>query len=264
MGSPKSVFADAPMKAIVGKSKTIFYVHPGVLRQGISALTAMVAGPWHKAGEKVIDWSCFDEETINCVLGFCYGQRPYCIPWQSAINNGESVPESVLTKSDAEEDAEPKSSPTIRSYTGDAIVLHAKVYSFAHHYLVDDLQSFALMQMKDCFEPCLKEYSSSPKATCRCLADAIQIIYGNTFSSNNNVNPARKQISGFIAASYDKLSHYFAHFHEDTGTFMIDLAFELSRLLQSMKADLISKEYQIDALLPPEPKKQRCKIQPLR
>jgi hypothetical protein len=55
-----------------------------------------------------------------------------------------------------------------------------------------DLQNFAVTQMKACFEPFLKEYSSSPEATRLCLAEAVQIIYQNTLSSNTEMDPARK------------------------------------------------------------------------
>jgi hypothetical protein len=41
-------------------------------------------------------------ETIDCVLRFCYGQRQYRIPWQSAIDNGESEPEPKFTEPDAD------------------------------------------------------------------------------------------------------------------------------------------------------------------
>ena len=41
---------------------------------------------------------------------------------------------------------------------GEAIVLHAKVYSFAHRYLAEDLEQYAIAQMKDFFEPFLKHY----------------------------------------------------------------------------------------------------------
>ena len=40
----------------------------------------MVAGPQEAAGENTLDWSEFDEETIDCVLNFCYG-RNYIVPW---------------------------------------------------------------------------------------------------------------------------------------------------------------------------------------
>ncbi|KAJ6128805.1 hypothetical protein N7471_010022 [Penicillium samsonianum] len=67
----------------------------------------------------------------------------------------------MLTELDAEDDTETSLPPATRSYTGEAIVLHAKFYSFAHKYLVDELSSFAVTQMKACFEPCLAEHTPS-------------------------------------------------------------------------------------------------------
>ena len=137
-------------------------------------------------------------------------------------------------------DAPSGSSLTRRSYTGDAIVLHAKVYSFAYHYLVMDLQQYARLQMKDCFSPFLKQYGSSPSATCGSLADTIRIIYGSTLPSGD---PARKDLCDFVAASHEKFRNDLADFQEDTGNFMIDLASTLSRLLSSK--DAMIREYQL-------------------
>ncbi|KAJ5189390.1 hypothetical protein N7491_005723 [Penicillium cf. griseofulvum] len=231
----ESIFKEVPRKAIVGKNKTIFYVQPGALLQGNSVLTARLTGPWKNAGPETLDWSVFDEETIDCVLRFCYGQRKYDIPWQSDIGKGESEPEPKLTEPDADTDAKTGTSLDTRSYTGDAIVLHAKVYSFGHQYLMEDLKSFAVTQMNGCFEPCLKECRSSPRATSLCLAEAVRIIYENTLSSNTKMDPARKELCAFIASSYENLSPYFAQFHEGTGNFMVDLARNLATLLQSFK-----------------------------
>lgn len=136
-------------------------------------------------------------------------------------------------------DATSSSSPTSRSYTGDAIVLHAKVYSFAQRYLVMDLQDYARVLMKDAFGPFLKEYGSSPYATSGSLADTIRIIYGSTLLSSDL---ARKDLCDFIAASHEKFRNDFADFQEDTGDFMSDLASTLSQLLSSK--DAINREYQ--------------------
>lgn len=41
------------------------------------------------------------------------------------------------------------SSHTSRSYKGEAIILHAKVYSFAHRYLAEDLEQYTIAQIKN-------------------------------------------------------------------------------------------------------------------
>ncbi|KAF9246032.1 hypothetical protein DTO006G1_133 [Penicillium roqueforti] len=236
----ESIFMQDPIKAVVGKNKTIFHFQPGALIQGKSALTARVTGPWKNAGEETLDWSYFDEETIDCVLRFFHG-RQYDVPRQSAMNTGNPEPELVLTELDAQEDTESGSPLATRSYTGDAIVLHAKVYSFAQHYLIDELQSFALTQMKDCFKPCLEEYSSSPQATSLSLVEAVRIIYSCTLSSDTNIDAARIALRSFIASSHEEFAHYLPQFQKETGDFMTELACELLAqltLLQSSKADL--------------------------
>ncbi|KAI2726259.1 hypothetical protein CBS147332_3146 [Penicillium roqueforti] len=235
-----SIYMESPLKAVVGERKTTFYVHPGALIQGKSALTARVTGPWKFAGQDLLDWSDFDEETISCVLEFCYSQK-YTTPWELHPSKKKSVLQEP-TKSSTEHmllDATSSSSPTSRSYTGDAIVLHAKVYSFAQRYLVMDLQDYARVLMKDAFGPFLKEYGSSPYATSGSLADTIRIIYGSTLLSSDL---ARKDLCDFIAASHEKFRNDFADFQEDTGDFMSDLASTLSQLLSSK--DAINREYQ--------------------
>lgn len=49
-------------------------------------------GSWKDVGQETLNWCDFDEETICCVLRYCYGQR-YEVPWQSEIEQGNSVPE---------------------------------------------------------------------------------------------------------------------------------------------------------------------------
>lgn len=41
----------------------------------------MVTRPQEAAGESTLDWSEFDEETIDCVLNLCY-VRNYTVPWK--------------------------------------------------------------------------------------------------------------------------------------------------------------------------------------
>lgn len=71
----ESIYRESPIKARVGKGKAILYVLPGPLIQDIPALTTIVAGPQEAAGGNTLDWSEFDEETIDCVLKFCYGRN---------------------------------------------------------------------------------------------------------------------------------------------------------------------------------------------
>jgi hypothetical protein len=76
------------VKVAVGKYKTIHYVHPSVLVQGELALTARVTGQW-KNNAETLDWSDFDEKTVECVLKFFYAEY-YKVPWLSS-GKGEQV-----------------------------------------------------------------------------------------------------------------------------------------------------------------------------
>ncbi|KAJ6188512.1 hypothetical protein N7519_003420 [Penicillium mononematosum] len=223
---------ESPMKAVVGKNKIIVYVHPSALMQGTSALTARVTGPWSNIGQQTLDWTDFDEETIECVLKFCYG-RQYDLPWQSPPTKDEST---IVERagSHAEHNAESGSELASWSYTGDAIVLHAKVYLFAHRYLVDALQQYALAQMKNCFGPFLEEYSTSP----------AQQFNTPSSSPESNMDPARKELCDFVADSHQRFSRHFVQFHEETGDFMVDLACNLAAritVLQSSNAYLATE-----------------------
>lgn len=96
--------------------------------------------------------------------------------------------------------------------------------------------------MKECFEPCTEEIGNSPRATSRCLAAAVRIVYGGTPSSKINVNPARKELSEFLAHSHQKLSSQFFLFQRETGDFMTDLACKLSGLIQSSQDAKVALE----------------------
>ena len=63
----------------MGSSKSLYYVHPGGLSScKSSALRAWVNGPWKENGASgPIDWTDFDEQTVECVLRYLY-TGDYC------------------------------------------------------------------------------------------------------------------------------------------------------------------------------------------
>ncbi|CAG8072832.1 unnamed protein product, partial [Penicillium nalgiovense] len=69
-----STFKDCPIQVIVGPQKTVYYVHPAVLSLcGSPVLKARANDQWIKNGTSgTIDWTEFDEETIECALSFLY------------------------------------------------------------------------------------------------------------------------------------------------------------------------------------------------
>ena len=64
---------ECPLKAIVGKDKIVYHIHPGVLAAcGSPVFGAHISGSWKDTGEGTIDWTDFDSETIDCVLNYLY------------------------------------------------------------------------------------------------------------------------------------------------------------------------------------------------
>lgn len=58
----------------MGSSESLYYIHPGALSScKSSALSARVNGPWKGNGaSEPIDWTDFDEQTVECVLSYLY------------------------------------------------------------------------------------------------------------------------------------------------------------------------------------------------
>ncbi|KAJ5626758.1 hypothetical protein N7528_004185 [Penicillium herquei] len=81
-----NIFKECPLQALVGSEKTVHYIHPGVLACSNSpVLQARVHERWMKDEvNKVIDWTDFDEETIQCVLNYLY-TGTYHVPRQDAV-----------------------------------------------------------------------------------------------------------------------------------------------------------------------------------
>jgi hypothetical protein len=85
---------------MVGEHKKVFYLQPAVLRQGSSALAARVSEPWKNSGQGVIDWTDFDERTIDCVLRFCYG-GVYDVPGQPPPRSTKRTSAEIQSSQDA-------------------------------------------------------------------------------------------------------------------------------------------------------------------
>ncbi|OQD98543.1 hypothetical protein PENSOL_c009G04396 [Penicillium solitum] len=66
----KSIFAKPPVKIVVGSEESVYYVHRGTLEVH-PAFDARLKASTDEY-EEAIDWSGFDEQTIDCVLSFLY------------------------------------------------------------------------------------------------------------------------------------------------------------------------------------------------
>lgn len=56
----------------MGNDKRVIYAHPSVLARASSVLRARITGSWSTTTVNVLDWSHFDEQTVECVLKFFY------------------------------------------------------------------------------------------------------------------------------------------------------------------------------------------------
>jgi hypothetical protein len=115
---------------------------------------------------------------------------------------------------------------------GNALVIHAKVYTFAERYLVENLKQYKLAQLKDCLRPFLTEYKAQTDPMISRLAEAIQVIYSST-PSTVAIHPARRELCDFVATHHGKFRRHFTKLQEVTGDFMADLAWTLSNQVTS-------------------------------
>ncbi|KAJ5598431.1 hypothetical protein N7537_008515 [Penicillium hordei] len=66
----RSIFAKPPVKIVVGSDERVYYVHRGTLEVHTAFDLQLKAST--DEYEEAIDWSGFDEQTIDCVLSFLY------------------------------------------------------------------------------------------------------------------------------------------------------------------------------------------------
>lgn len=85
------IFSEPPVKIFAGANAKTYYVHPGVLAlHSSSALNARMSKPWNNGGEnRPIDWTDFDEQTVECVLSYLYTQDYYVLP---QVNSEDALP----------------------------------------------------------------------------------------------------------------------------------------------------------------------------
>ncbi|KAJ5716432.1 hypothetical protein N7493_008343 [Penicillium malachiteum] len=103
-----SIFKDCPLQALVGSEKTVHYIHPGALSCSNSeVLQARVQERWMKSDvNKVIDWTDFDEDTIQCVLNYLY-TGTYDVLRQDSATEEDKQDEKEDKKEDRKETEQP-------------------------------------------------------------------------------------------------------------------------------------------------------------
>lgn len=116
---------ECPVKVLVGSDRRIYYVHPGVLSScnssSSSALNARVSERWKDTGDGMIDWTDFDERTVECVLSYLYtGDYYYCGPRSRSTSESTASPSPSPSGQEGKcvhvDHAEGKSSVTIIVY----------------------------------------------------------------------------------------------------------------------------------------------------
>ncbi|KAJ5254074.1 hypothetical protein N7524_011254 [Penicillium chrysogenum] len=101
----KSIFAKRPVKIVVGSDERVYYVHRGTLEVH-PAFDARLKASTDEY-EEAIDWSGFDEQTIDCVLNFLYSGG-YQAPQATSVaaEDGEADAGEEATAQEGEEQQE--------------------------------------------------------------------------------------------------------------------------------------------------------------
>jgi hypothetical protein len=110
------------------------------------------------------------------------------------------------------------------------LLVHAKVYSFAHRYFVDDLKQFVLRRLKQI----LTIIQKKQLGFCPQLAESISFVYDATFASSAREDPARNLFSQFVALNYTAMyGSRLKRLLIEGGPFPADLCWKLARRLMS-------------------------------
>ncbi|KAF4767080.1 hypothetical protein HAV15_009106 [Penicillium sp. str.  len=280
-----STFKDCPLQVIAGPQKTIYYIHPGVLSLcGSPVLKTRVNDQWIKNGTSgAIDWTEFDEDTVECVLSYLYIED-YDVRGRTfvgeQIDEGNDddhiarqaflstlVPDSkVLNEAPSERPLTPLSrclqaglpAETMQTAAaafmkvpiacdkglGDIALMHAKVYCFAHQFLFSRLEDLALQRLTQLLLKC--ETPTDPFFLG--LTDAIRLVYDSTPNSKLN-DPARELLSQYVALKYTILSEESLRaLIAEGGDFMIDVTRKLTRRISMSGTSTQSLEDHIDGL----------------
>ena len=128
---------------------------------------------------------------------------------------------------------------------GASTLVHAKVYTFAHQFLLFDLEELALQRLTQV----LLASDTQTSLLFPHLVDAIHHVYNSTPRANLQDNPARKLLSQYVALRYTTFSdENLDMIISEGGEFMIDLSHKLARRLSMSGSSTQSLEKQIDEL----------------
>ncbi|KXG45124.1 uncharacterized protein PGRI_096010 [Penicillium griseofulvum] len=283
-----STFKDYPLQVIVGPRKTIYYIHPGVLSScGSPALETRVNAQWIKNGTSgAIDWTEFDEDTIECVLSYLYiedydvrgrtfggkqigGNDDDQIARQAFLSPKaeSSVPDSeILNEAPSERPLTPLSRCLQAGLPAETMQTAAAAFMKVPSACDEGLGDIALMHAKVyCFahqflfsrlEGLALQRLTQLLLTCDTptdpfflgLTDAIRLVYDSTPKSKSN-DPARELFSQYMALKYTIISEESLRaLIAEGGDFMIDVTRKLARRISMSGTSTQSLEDHIDEL----------------
>ncbi|KAJ5179277.1 hypothetical protein N7492_002487 [Penicillium capsulatum] len=272
-----SLFKEKPWEVLVGHRGCVIYAHPSVLARASPVLKNRIKGAWSTTTGDVINWERFDEQTIECVMTFFYAGRYDFISstdltrnvdlftaedWDSSAANQvtymptgpdrstnpggdhQSSPHSRPASVNVDEDVNANPPATSQAAApaeaglGDIILLHVKVYSFAHEYLSRDLLKYSLASLR-------AQFQKVDKVSAKILPsfiEAIKHLYSNTPPPSVRENPARQEITDFVVANHKTLIvGEIADTFSDAGSaFIGDLNRALSREIDRMYNEIMT------------------------
>lgn len=128
---------------------------------------------------------------------------------------------------------------------GNAVLLHARVYSFAHRFFVDELKQFALRRLMDV----LTQANDTPECLFPYLTEAICHVYDKTPPTDFGEDPAEKFFSQFVALNYTTFtSEDLDSLITQGGEFSLDISHKLARRLITSDACIKSLENEVRKL----------------
>jgi len=212
----------------VGGSGNVYYVHPGVLLPfSSSALCTRIHGSWKGTNDDTVDLTDDDEHTIENVIDFFYKRKYHPVQLLSGL---PMVIDYDSLESPHETDAL-------------EILAHARVFSFAHIYLISELEAYAAERLTKCLAVMEDDYiEMSPN-----LAEAIRVIYATTPKISQNA--ARPLLSDFTALKFSTLSGALLDdLMAEFGDFRVDVLGKLARRIEDMNLNIIKLEVQCEQL----------------
>uniref|UniRef100_A0A093XBI1 BTB domain-containing protein n=1 Tax=Talaromyces marneffei PM1 TaxID=1077442 RepID=A0A093XBI1_TALMA len=288
------MFKVPTIQAIAGREGTVYHVHPHALSScGSAAFKARIGEAWINGASEVIDWTDFDEQTIECFLCWLY-TNDYDVRGAADTANGEHRRENNQkgtsdhddhpTASTKTESLVPDTAMISESYEerpltplsrcilvglpaetmqtaaatfaqtefhdcdellGDAVFMHAKIYCFAHRFLIPRLEVLALQRLTQVL---LTNNTSRDPFFSR-LADAIHLVYESTPKATQFDDPARKLLSQYVALNFTSIpTESLEMLVSAGGEFMVDVAQKLARRIATSGRSTESLEEHINEL----------------